>query len=194
MSFVTFIIPTMGRQTLDRAASSLAMQSDPDWKSIIVFDGRYDINCVVPDERFTVVKSDISGHAGLVRNTGIELVDTEWMVFLDDDDWVEASYVQRLRGYALSHPQIDLFVFTYVDDTNGRTVPHNRLNSIKECEVGISFAVKTRIIKDNNIRFTPNAVEDFRFINECVRAGAKHWITHDTQYHVGGIGGWLRKD
>jgi glycosyltransferase involved in cell wall biosynthesis len=194
MAFVTFVIPTMGRGTLARSLNSLVEQSDGDFKAIVSFDGRYEPDARVDDGRISYIKGTALGHAGLVRNSGIDLVDTEWTAFLDDDDWVEPSYVQRLRGYSLSHPHLDLIVFTYKDATNGNTVPNKKQNKIEECKVGISFAVKTAFINEHKIRFTPFAIEDFRFLDDCVKAGVKYWISHDLQYNVGGIGGWLRKD
>ena len=193
MNEVTFIIPTLGRHTLERAVSSLKSQSLNSWKALIVFDNNYETNYEPLDPRVQVIKADVGGHAGLVRNYGIEKVETDWMAFLDDDDWVENTYVQKLKNYTARDPY-DIVIFTYKDVTNGNTVPHRKLKRIEACKVGISFAVRTEFVKNHNIRFTPYAVEDFRFLDECDRAGAKYIITHDLQYHVGGIGGWLRKD
>lgn len=184
----------MGRETLIRAIDSVLNQSVNDCDAIVVFDDRYKEYAIPEAEKIKVVLSDNYGHAGILRNDGINLVQSEWTAFLDDDDWLEPSYVQKLRGYAVSHPQIDLFIFTYYDEINGNTVPDKRQTKIEECKVGISFAVKTDFINKHNIRFTPFAIEDFRFLDECVKAGAKYHITHDLQYRVGGRGGWLRKD
>lgn len=194
MNQCTFIIPTMGRQTLERAVSSLILQNVPNWKALIVFDGNYDVNYVATDDRIKIVKADVGGHAGLVRNYGINMVDTDWIAFLDDDDWLESTYMQKLRGYSDSHPEWDLVIFTYKDVVNNVTIPDKKLKKIEECKVGISFAVKTEFVNKNNIRFTPNAIEDFRFLDLCETNGAKYFISHDLQYYVGGRGGWLRKD
>jgi glycosyltransferase involved in cell wall biosynthesis len=193
MNQVTFIIPTLGRSTLERALESLKLQGVPDWKALVVYDANFDVNYESSDERITILKADVGGHAGLVRNYGIEKVQTDWMAFLDDDDWVEKTYVQKLRNYTARDPY-DIVIFTYKDATNGNTVPHRRLKRIEACKVGISFAARTEFVQSNNIRFTPYAVEDFRFLDECDKAGARYIITHDLQYHVGGIGGWRRKD
>lgn len=184
----------MGRKTLTRAVESLQKQSVQDWRAIVVFDNSYNINYETTDSRIKVMKSDVTNHAGMVRNYALDHVDTDWIAFLDDDDWVKESYVQKLRGYVLAQPHLDLIVFSYQDSTNGRVVPHERQNKIEECKVGISFAVKTSLIRLNHIKFTENAIEDFRFLDACVKAGANYLIPHDIQYMVGGIGGWVRKD
>jgi glycosyltransferase involved in cell wall biosynthesis len=196
MAVVTFVIPTMGRDTLSRALMSLYDQSDMGWKAVVVYDNRFEntLESTEYAEQVRIVTASEGGHAGLVRNYGIDLVDTKWTAFLDDDDWVEPSYVQKLNGYSISHPQLDLIVFTYKDVTNGNTIPNKKQTKIEACQVGISFAVKTDFINEHKIRFTPFAIEDFRFLNECVQAGAKYWLSHDLLYNVGGIGGWVRKD
>jgi glycosyltransferase involved in cell wall biosynthesis len=196
VSFVTFIIPTLGRPTLARTLDSLTHQSDQDWRAIVCFDKNASglLEFEEYNGQLKAINSYEGGHAGLVRNRGIDLVETPWTAFVDDDDWLALSYVQKLKGYALSHPQLDLIVFTYYDEVNNNTVPEKRQNKIAECKVGISFAVKTEFINTHNIRFTPYAIEDFRFLDACVKAGAKYWISHDLQYYVGGRGGWVRKE
>ena len=37
--FITFIIPTIGRETLKNSIDSLINQTDHDWNAIIIFDG-----------------------------------------------------------------------------------------------------------------------------------------------------------
>ena len=194
MSFVTFVIPTMGRKTLQRTIDSLNEQSDSDWHGLVVYDKRFEAYGIMSDGHISVALADVEGHAGLIRNYGISLVESSWTAFVDDDDWLAPSYVQRLKGYATSRPHLDLIVFTYYDEVNKNTVPNKNQKKIEECKVGISFAVKTQFINEHNIRFTPYALEDFRFLDDCVKAGAKYWISHDLQYYVGGRGGWIRKD
>lgn len=36
---ITFIIPSINRETLSRTIDSLFKQSNPNWKAIIIFDG-----------------------------------------------------------------------------------------------------------------------------------------------------------
>ena len=193
MREVTFIIPTMGRATLPRAIESLEAQNVPDWRAIVAFDNRYAVNYTPSSPKVKVMTASEGGHAGLIRNFAIDHVDTDWIAFLDDDDWVETTYVQKLRGYSTSHPHLDIIVFTYKDVINGNVVPHKSTKKIQECKVGISFAIKTEFVRQKHIKFTPFAIEDFRFLDDCVKSGAKYFITHDLQYYVGGRGGWLRK-
>lgn len=50
MSEITFIIPTIGRETLGLSISSLLKQDTQNWKAIIVFDGiEPNIKCIDPE-------------------------------------------------------------------------------------------------------------------------------------------------
>lgn len=194
MNSVTFIIPTMGRSSLAKAVNSLEKQVLNNWKAIVVFDNRYEVNFTPTSDKVMVMQADKGGHAGTIRNYAMDYVATDWMAFLDDDDWVAPSYTQKLRGYLIARPELDLVIFTYKDVTNGNTIPHKNQKKIESCKVGISFAVKTEFVRLNKIKFTEFAVEDFRFLDECSRFGAKYFIPHDLQYYVGGRGKWLREE
>lgn len=191
MNEVTFIIPTMGRPTLERAIKSLEAQNVPDWKAIVAFDINYQINYTSVNPKIKIMSANVGGHAGLVRNYAMDFVDTDWIAFLDDDDWVEKTYVQKLRGYSNSNPSFDVVIFTYKDVTNGNIIPPRRTKEFESCKVGISFAVKTEFVRQRHIKFTSHAVEDFRFLDDCKNAGAKYFISNDIQYFVGGRGKWL---
>ena len=187
VNFVTFITPTLGRSTLARTFKSLEDQTDWNWKWFIIWDGIEPNQKFNTDRQFNIVTPKLA-HAGLVRNVGIEKVETEWMAFVDDDDFLHVHYVDRLKYYS---PNLDVVIFTYRDIKTGNTQPPRYLTDIKECNVGISFACRTKFIQDNNIKFTPYSIEDFRFLDDCRKAGARYKLTHEIMYWVGGISGWV---
>jgi glycosyltransferase involved in cell wall biosynthesis len=90
MSSITFIIPSINRDTLTNSVNSLLKQTNKNWKCIIVFDGVEGIK--FDDDRIKTInvnklgkKGQGHGNAGLVRNEGIKICETEWIGFLDDD-------------------------------------------------------------------------------------------------------------
>jgi glycosyltransferase involved in cell wall biosynthesis len=194
MAFVDFIIPTMGRSTLSRTLESLNKQTDMDWRAVVVYDNRYPPSVNSSDPRVFECVADVGGHAGLVRNYGLDYAESEWLAFVDDDDWLSENYVDYLKKYQRDNASVTAFIFTYYDKINKNTVPHPRLKAIAECKVGISFAVKTAFVRENNIRFTPFAVEDFRFLKSVQDLGGQIMITGELLYYVGGRGEWTRKD
>lgn len=197
-SYVSFITPTLGRQSLKRMIQSLLNLKDWNWRSYIIFDGIDPINITglnpdidyLKDNNFIVSKVDKLGHAGLVRNTVLNKIDTEWIAFVDDDDSLKESYINSLRYYQSNNSDKDIIIFSYYDDINRNLQPPKHINYIKECNIGISFAIKTKFVQENKIAFTPFGVEDFRFLNDAVNKGAEYIITHDVQYNVHGRGVW----
>jgi len=43
-----------------------------------------------------------------VRNRAADLVTTEWIVYLDADDWLDASYVERAEAWLRRSPDVDV--------------------------------------------------------------------------------------
>jgi glycosyltransferase involved in cell wall biosynthesis len=193
VTFVTFIVPTIGRKWLRRTLQSFIDQHDWNWKAIVVWDG-IEPNIDMGNSHITNLIVPTTHHAGLVRNEAFPYVTTKWMAFVDDDDWVAPTYVDALKMYERHYPDRDLFSFTYLDRTNGNMQPPPGSSEIVACSIGISFAVKTQFVMDHNIRFTPFAIEDFRFLDDFKHAGGKYKITNDIQYFVGGRGGWVFRE
>jgi glycosyltransferase involved in cell wall biosynthesis len=193
-SFVTFIIPTKGRPSLEKAIQSLLNLDDWNWRAIILFDGveSVEIKCVdyLNDNHFIVRKEEKIGHAGLLRNLAFPLIDTIWTAFLDDDDYLKETYITKLREYSSKNPELDIIIFTYKDVSNGNTQPPKGTTEFQCCNVGISFAIKTEFIRKYNILFPPGGVEDFAFLDVCRDLGAKYLVTNDIQYFVGRRSAW----
>ena len=187
MAYITFIIPTLGRYSIHNTIGSLHGQSDSDWKAIAVFDN-HDVT-INTDDKLSAFRFDKppGNGPGIVRNEALPLVDTEWTGFVDDDDYLDKDYIRRLKLFGKDN---DLVVFSYKDMQNGNTQPPLHFRTIVYCNVGISFAVRTRFIQDNNIKFSKGSCEDYSFIMECVNAGAKPIVTGEIRYYVGSRSGW----
>lgn len=190
MSEVTFLIPTLGRYSLHRALDSLRKQTNPNWKAIVIFDNHsVTINQEDKIKAFTYDLTNPSGGAGIVRNFALPMVDTEWLAFLDDDDFLDPTYVDKIFEYGKNY---DLVVFNYKDIETGNIQPPLSMNKLVRCNVGISFAVKNEIVRNNDIKFRAGGIEDFHFIDDCVNHGAKWVITHQILYFVGHRSAWER--
>ena len=99
-SKITFIIPTIGRDTLIATIQSIADQTCNKWNAIIVFDG-VPPTIKIDDYRFQILHidkmerpPDQMNSAGYVRNYGIKFATTEWVAFVDDDDTIRNTYVE----------------------------------------------------------------------------------------------------
>ena len=163
---ITFIIPTIGRNTLQNTLDCLINQSNPNWKAIVIFDG---ISSTIqnPDPRVRIIESPKLGQgrnsAGLVRNYGITFADTEWVAFVDDDDSLSNNYVDILLKESAEYALSDIIIFRMVNNV-GVILPFLSTDSFFVCNVGISFAVKKRLFDEGHV-FIPNDTEDFLYLD-----------------------------
>jgi glycosyltransferase involved in cell wall biosynthesis len=180
---ITFIIPSIARLTLMRTVESLKNQTNPNWRSIVIYDGvdGPDFN----DERITIIKSPKTGlegprngQSGLVRNIGIKLSKTPWIGFLDDDDTIHPDYVERLND---SYNDKDFIVWRMKYE-NGIILPPIGEDTINFSRVGISFCYKMAL---GNILFDKNRDgEDFDFLMKLKNLTNNWVITPEVYYNV----------
>jgi peptidoglycan/xylan/chitin deacetylase (PgdA/CDA1 family)/GT2 family glycosyltransferase len=101
-SEVSAIIPVRNAAaTLDAALDSLRAQTMPDWEAIVVDDGSADASVAIAqaqallDRRIRVLRTKAGG-ASAARNAGIEAARGRRLLFLDADDWVAPTHLERL--------------------------------------------------------------------------------------------------
>lgn len=200
MTLVDVVIPTIGRPSLEEAVCSLTDQTDPDWFGIVMKDGHetrslYNIQHYKPGVEVWTV--DKTGSAGLTRDYGIdrsiERGKAEWVGFLDDDDRLAPTYVERLRTF--SEQPWDIIVFQMLHPTRGAIPDDEALFSgeISWTNVGISFAVRSDFLLGTGLRFGredvtrpgPEGNEDIRFLKTALQDYEAMLIVDQTiQYYV----------
>lgn len=179
---ITFIIPTIGRATLQRTVDSLLKQNNPNWKAIIVFDGVPKIKYEdVRIESIIIPKRGKLNHAGGVRNFAIKQAKTEWIGFVDDDDTLGPDYIERFEEEIRLNPDAQCIIFrmTTVHDKSGVFPKPQDKNFIKN-NVGISFVMKKKL----NLLFEPSGTEDFTLLNKIREQGNKIVISPYVTYFV----------
>lgn len=184
MSYLaTFIVPTMGRDTLRRALDSIIAQTDPDWDAHIIGDGLGE-NWTPPwiHQRMlwsnTPSKLGAGNRGGMLRNHALSTAVGQWFAFLDDDDRMDIHYLEWLR---VESKDKDLVVFhmKYPDGTVLPPGDHLSLGS-----VGISFAVRSEFQRQHNIWFVPSEIEDWIFIETALKMGARVKVSPHIAYYV----------
>lgn len=174
--FVTFIIPTIGRKTIENTIKSLFYQTNPNWLAIIVIDG-VDINLHIDDNRVTIIKIKKTGqhnHAGRVRNAAFDLVNTEWIGFVDDDDCLTNDYVEKLKEEIILNPDTSTVIFRMNNnDLNTKILPPPDVIDFEGCKVGISFSVKKDLTK--KYIFEPSHMEDYVLLDK-IRSGKNKMV------------------
>jgi hypothetical protein len=187
-NFITFIIPTIGRQSLLNTITSLKNLVDKNWKALIIFDGiknEFTIN----DNRITILETekrgnitDCGGNAGYVRNIGLDYInDSEWIAFLDDDDYLHKNYINYLKEEINKNNNIDICIFRMAYE-NKIILPEKEDNKIIKTKVGISFAINLNIAK--NFKFINNSYEDYLFLKKVELYGGKILISKYVGYYV----------
>jgi glycosyltransferase involved in cell wall biosynthesis len=189
MPFTTFIIPTIGRDSLPRTIDSLLAQDDPDFECLLVYDG-ISPTFMTPDKRFQTMRTPMKlgvhegnnvgqNFAGKVRNFGIERVATNWISFVDDDDTVTSDYVRRLKEaqendvviFKMNHPQLGI-------------LPPKGCQEIINGQVGISFSVRKSVLDKYHIRFMNDGIEDYNLLMTLQFHKAKIYFSPYITYKV----------
>jgi glycosyltransferase involved in cell wall biosynthesis len=161
---VTFIIPTIGRPTLEKTIKSLQKQTCINWLAIIIFDDvTPSIN--INDPRILLIMCNKLGegvnYAGRVRNYGMNFVKTPWIAFLDDDDSISPDYVEKFNEEILNF-STDVIIFRMHFDNN--IMPELDTTDFYKGKVGISFAIKKNIV-DAGFIFSPSKYEDYHYLS-----------------------------
>lgn len=181
---ITFIIPTIGRESLKNSINSLLNQTVKEWNAIIIFDG-IKSNIINNDERIKIIEIEKLGininSAGLVRNYAMSLVKSDWIAFLDDDDIISNDYIEIFYKEFELYSDLDLIIFRMKD--SDRIIPKLDTNNFYLCDVGISFIMKRKIY-DNGIIFLADGAEDFLYLDKIRKEMYKIMISPYTKYFV----------
>ncbi|TIP11091.1 trifunctional glycosyltransferase/class I SAM-dependent methyltransferase/polysaccharide deacetylase [Mesorhizobium sp.] len=107
---VSIVVPAHNAEvTLARALDCLLAQEIVDWEAIIVDDASTDrtpaiiAGYVEHDARFRTLSSCAYSAAG-ARNSGISTARGHWLMFLDADDWVDASFLAKMLAALKTTP------------------------------------------------------------------------------------------
>lgn len=100
---ITFVVPAYNAQaTINRTIESILRQTDDRYKIIIVNDGSTDDTekiCMSYEKQYpqkiTYIYQENRGLGG-ARNKGMQLTKTQFVSFLDSDDWIVPEYVENI--------------------------------------------------------------------------------------------------
>ena len=105
--FCSYIVPTIGRQTLDRAVRSVLEQnfSSADVEVIVVNDSTKPLEAAdwLFAPRVRVINTNRCERS-FARNTGAALATGEYLAFLDDDDWILPNALEKFWSLAAQDP------------------------------------------------------------------------------------------
>lgn len=189
--YITFIVPSIGRVTLESALASIQRQDD-DYSAVVVCDG-WERTYEGDNDRMIRWIGGNDGSAGYSRNHGIayakQVFSPLWVGFVDDDDTISRHYTSRLREIAEQDESIDVVVFM-MQYPNGDILPDPKEPILTHGNVGISFAVKAHwfprvaFIAEDLSNPGPNGNEDINLLLQLQEAGAKIALSSAVNYFV----------
>lgn len=116
---LTFIIPAYNAENhLDECLDSLLNQTEGDHKVIVVNDGSTDHTGQIAQKyaaeypkMFQYIEQKNQGQ-GVARNNAMKWVDTQYVTFLDSDDWQDCFFVEKLKKELSRHEEMPDIIFT----------------------------------------------------------------------------------
>lgn len=115
---ISVVVPIYNvERYLHRALDSLLNQTYKEWEAILVDDGSTDGSSHIAEEyserdhRFKVIHKPNGGLSD-ARNAGMELINGEFLIFLDSDDFLHPQLME-LCIEAMQRDDSDMVAFTY---------------------------------------------------------------------------------
>lgn len=175
---VSVIVPVYNvENVLHYCIDSILNQSYTDFELLLIDDGSTDRSgdiCekyAVKDTRIRVIHKE-NGGVSSARNFGIDNANGEYICFVDSDDYIDSTFLEKLLKTKNSYPQIDNYwcCFQTVNQYGGERIQDNTL---KGCQLLVEFDTSqimtlhenwldagpvcklfsNHIIKENGIRF-----------------------------------------
>lgn len=133
---ITVIVPVykIKEEYLRRCFDSLMDQGSVLYKVIIVDDGSPDNSGIICDEYadkcdfFQVIHQSNAG-VSVARNTGMDATETEWVTFVDPDDWLDMGAIKKEIETIIMAKNADIIMFDYSREYVGTS--HKESLSIK---------------------------------------------------------------
>ena len=100
---ISIVVPAYNAEkTIKRCLDSIIEQTISNFKVYVVNDGSTDSTAKIldnykSDRRFNIIHISNSG-VSIARNKALGLVETDYVTFIDSDDYVDKNYLQDLIG------------------------------------------------------------------------------------------------
>lgn len=162
MELISIVVPCYNvEDKIKRCIDSIKNQTFSNFKAILVDDGSIDNTNqiikkeIVSDERFIYIYKDNGGQAS-ARNLGISMANSEYITFIDSDDYIREDYLKDLIEPLINDKELDMTACFFERIYESKV----SLNMFNEKDLYFSKypavwgkVFKTSIIKGNNVSF-----------------------------------------
>jgi hypothetical protein len=188
---VAVIIPAYNAEKyIAVAIESLIVQTNPNWQAIVVDDGSTDRTAAIVekfvdrDDRIRLIQQANQGGCA-ARNAGLAKAQTDWVLFFDADDWLEAQYFEQMMAMLQSNPELDAVRCGWQRVTeDGQHVMetptlYSHENMFITCVLTSSFQVDTCVLRRSvaqsvgGFDLSMKAGQDWDFWQRVARTGAR---------------------
>lgn len=167
MPKISIIVPVYNvEKYLSCCLDSIKAQTFTDWECILVDDGSSDNSGKICDEyanndnRFVVIHQKNAG-ASAARNKGLDIAKGEYILFVDSDDWIENTLIEKLYLCIKSNSgdvSIAKLKFIYPDgkskDAKDNPVQFDMPSDFSEITQGpCAKLIRKELLINNNILF-----------------------------------------
>jgi glycosyltransferase involved in cell wall biosynthesis len=194
------IIPARNAaSTIERAIRSVLRQTLPASEIFVVDDNSTDrtVECASAcgNSLIRILHSSRHRSAGAARKTGVTNAKTEWIAFLDADDWWEPRKMETQLGMLEASNSAAVCASAYVLHRNGRSIPRGLkgpgvrvdLGTHLFCDLG-EYHTSTLVVSNDLLREVPFFEEqrrhqDWSLLLALENKGAKFLYAHDLLSH-----------
>jgi len=195
MAKVSVVVPVYNAERyLEKALRSLMVQTYKDMEIIVIDDGSTDhspeIISRIMDEQSARIKmcSQANRGVGAARNLGLKLTNSEYVLFMDADDWVEKDFVETYLNSMMWETKCSVassyFVTIGEKPEKVKKVNGEKILLFKAPAVWLRM-FKTDFLRENKIEFGNYSIaEDLNFTGKAhLLINPKFTMTKRPLYH-----------
>lgn len=172
----SIITPTYRRaELLTRAVRSVQAQTHSNWEMIIINDSPGDASYAafassINDPRIRYVENERNRGVNFSRNCALDSISaaSEWVIFLDDDDYLSPDALRTFHDLILTHPEHRWFI------TNRTQKDGTSLTKAPQADASYSYArdylILRRIQGDATHAIDTTLLHSIRFLKNVRQA------------------------
>ena len=202
---ITIIIPIYNVSPyVEQCIQSIQSQTYNNFRIVVVNDGSTDdswnktVDLLHGDPRVVFVSKDNEG-LGPTRNLGIRIAETEYVTFLDSDDWWREDYIEQMMAGVDGDADIilgDYYFFDQLKDGRDKTTvsairlerglatvlsKDNILSKARNFACGKVF--RKKLFTENNVWFPAHPYEDVSLMTYVVSCAERLYCVGEPLYY-----------